>query len=90
MSLGEKNLYVTVQLVNNNAFKPFYPQDLTIRIEDLITSEQAKKLNLTEVKQALELLLDTDAVRTGDFVKNKSKWYTNETLPQLPFFFDAN
>jgi hypothetical protein len=29
------------------------------------------------------------AIRSGDFVKGKAKWYANELLPQLPFFSDV-
>lgn len=90
MNVNVKNLYITAKLLNNKAFTPFYPQDLTIRIDDFIASGQAKKLNAADVNQTMDLLLSTNAVRSGDFVKGKAKWYGNEPLPQLPFFFDAN
>ncbi|OCT12500.1 hypothetical protein A8709_32260 [Paenibacillus pectinilyticus] len=90
MNLNVKNVYITAKLLKNKAFSPFYPQDLTIRIDEFIASGQAKKLNVNDVNQTMELLLSTNAVRTGDFVKGKSKWYTNENLPQLPFFSDVN
>jgi hypothetical protein len=90
MNFNVKNVYITAKLLKNKAFSPFYPQDLTIRIDEFIASGQAKKLNVTDVNQSMELLLSTNAVRTGDFVKGKSKWYANEMLPQLPFFSDVN
>lgn len=89
MNFNVKNVYITAKLLKNKAFSPFYPQDLTIRIDEFIASGQAKKLNVNDVNQTMELLLSTNAVRTGDFVKGKAKWYANETLPQLPFFSDA-
>ncbi|MFD0694872.1 hypothetical protein ACFQZT_12270 [Paenibacillus sp. GCM10027628] len=90
MNVNVKNLYITAKLLKNKAFSPFYPQDLTIRIDDFIASGQAKKMNVADVNQTMDLLLSTNAVRTGDFVKGKAKWYGNELLPQLPFFSDAN
>jgi hypothetical protein len=88
MNLNAKNLYVTIQLLNDKAFKPFYPQDLTLKIDDFIASGQSQKLGTGDVKQTIDLLLSTDAVRSGDFVKAKTKWYNDELLPQLPFFSD--
>jgi hypothetical protein len=90
MKLNIKNWYVSSLLLTGNAFQPYYPQDVTIRIDDFIASGQAQKLGANDVKQTLNLLLSTDAVRPGDFVKGKAKWYTNELLPQLPFFSDVN
>ncbi|MCD1260181.1 hypothetical protein B5M42_015320 [Paenibacillus athensensis] len=90
MNLNVKNFYVSAKLLQGMTFTPYYPQDLVIRMDDFIASGQAKKLNAADVDQTINLLISTDAVRTGDFVKGKAKWYGNELLPQLPFFFDAN
>lgn len=90
MNINVKNHYITAKLLKNKAFFPFYPQDLTIRIDEFIASGQAKKMNVNDVNQTMDLLLSTNAVRPGDFVKGKSKWYANELLPQLPFFSDVN
>lgn len=90
MNLNVKNLYVSTQLLNGKHFVSYYPQDLTLRIEDFVASGQAKKLNAADLKQTMDLLINTNAVRTGDFVKGMSKWYSKESLPQLPFFSVAN
>lgn len=90
MNLNVKNHYITAKLLKNKAFTPFYPQDMTIRIDEFIASGQAKKMNAADVNQTMDLLLSTNAVRSGDFVKGKAKWYGNEPLPQLPFFSDVN
>jgi hypothetical protein len=90
MNLNVKNWYVTFRLLNGKFFEPYYPQDVTIRIDDFIASGQAKKLGAADVNQTLDLLLSTDAIRSGDFVKGKAKWYSNELLPQLPFFSSVN
>jgi hypothetical protein len=90
MNLNIKNWYVTQQLLNEKSFVPYYPQDVTIRIDDFIASGQANKLGAADVNQTLNLLLSTDAIRSGDFVKGKAKRYSSEQLPQLPFFSDVN
>jgi hypothetical protein len=90
MNLNVKNWYVALRLLNGNSFVPYYPQDVTIRIDDFIASGQAKKLGAADVNQTLDLLLNTDAIRSGDFVKGKAKWYSSELLPQLPFFAGVN
>jgi hypothetical protein len=38
----------------------------------------------------VELLIGTDAVRSGDFIRGKTKFYSSETLPQIPFFFEMS
>jgi hypothetical protein len=90
MNLNVKNWYVALQLLNGKSFVPYYPQDVTIRIDDFIASGQAKKIGAADVNQTLDLLLSTDAIRPGDFVKGKAKWYSSELLPQLPFFTSVN
>jgi hypothetical protein len=90
MNLNVKNLYVANQLLAAKSFVPYYPQDVTIRIDDFIASGQAQKLSAADANQTINLLLSTNAIRSGDFVKGKSKWYANELLPQLPFFSDVN
>lgn len=77
--------YVAQWLVRQNAFHPFTPHDAVSRADELIASGQASRMNLTEVGQVLELLIATDAVRPGDFMRYKSR-YAGETLPQLPFY----
>jgi len=90
MNVNVKDLYITAKLLKNKAFTPFFPQDLTARIDEFIAAGQTQKLNVNDVDQTINLLLSTDAVRTGDFVKGKAKFYSKEQLPQLPFFSDAN
>ncbi|TXK76557.1 hypothetical protein [Paenibacillus sp. N3.4] len=90
MNINVKNQYITAKLLKNKAFQPFYPQDMTIRIDEFIASGQTKKMNVNDVNQTMDLLLNTNAVRSGDFVKGKARWYPKELLPQLPFFSDVN
>jgi len=68
---------------------PLYPQDLTIRVDEMIGTGQAQKMNLNDIKAIIDLLAATNAARKGDFIAGKDKWYVGETLPQLPFFNES-
>jgi hypothetical protein len=56
----------------------------------MIVSGQAKKLNYTEVQQIIDVLAATEAVRVGDFLRGKNKYYLSETFPQVPFFYEQD
>lgn len=90
LSLSMKNEYISNALLNGKLFKLYTPQDLSSRIDEMVSSGQSSKLNLADVQQVIDLLNATDAVRSGDFIRNKNRLYPNETLPQLPFFFTQN
>lgn len=90
LSVNNKNDYIAALLLGQKWFEPFKPQDLTLRIDEFIASGQPKKLNVADVPGAVQLLIGTDAVRAGDFIRGKQKFYPNETLPQLPFFIEQS
>lgn len=88
MSLNVKNVVVASILLKEKRYLPLYPQDLTVRIDEMITNGQAKKMNLNDIQTIADLLADTNAARKGDFIARKDKWYAEETKPQLPFFYE--
>lgn len=90
LHLTIKNSLISAQIVNGKYFRTFYPQDLTIRVDELIDSGQAQKMKLTTIGDIVEMMVNTGAVRQGDFIKSKNKYYNSEVLPQLPFFFEKN
>ncbi|NHN28756.1 hypothetical protein [Paenibacillus agricola] len=90
LSLSMKNDYIANSTLAGVIFKLYTPQDFASRIDDMITTGQAQKLSLSNVQQVMDLLMATDAVRSGDFIRNKSRLYPDEILPQLPFFFMQN
>ncbi|MFC5467808.1 hypothetical protein ACFPPD_03695 [Cohnella suwonensis] len=65
----------------------YLPSDLTARVDQFIVSGQASKRNAKSFNAIAELLTSTEAVRNGDFVAMKARFYEQEQLPQLPFFF---
>ncbi|MFC0214895.1 hypothetical protein ACFFK0_21025 [Paenibacillus chartarius] len=88
LSLISKNDYIAAMMLNQKWFRPFKPQDLALRIDEFIAGGQAKQLGVNDVQQAVQLMISTNAVRSGDFIRGKTKYYGGETLPQLPFFIE--
>lgn len=81
-----KNQYIAERMLAQESYHAYLPQDLAVRIDDLIASGQADKLGIANVLDAIQLLDGTQAVRTDDFIKLKNKHYFNEHLPEIPFF----
>ncbi|MCD9021240.1 hypothetical protein [Cohnella silvisoli] len=72
---------------NQMIMSSFLPHDLTARVDQFISSGQADKRKVKSFNAIAELLTSTEAVRNGDFIEMKSRFYENAQLPQLPFFF---
>jgi hypothetical protein len=85
-NLLAKNGYIASYMQQAVMFKPYMPQDLAARIDEAIMTGRAAQLNITTVKQLIDLFVTTNAIRPGDFLKMKEKFYSREPLPQLPFF----
>lgn len=90
MNFNVKNAVVASVMLNEKRFLALYPQDLTSRIDEIIANGQAKKMNLDSIPSIVNMLADTNAARKGDYIALKTKWYANETLPQIPFFYEVN
>ncbi|MBD2869621.1 hypothetical protein [Paenibacillus arenilitoris] len=82
-----KNKLTADQLMSRKKLTAYYPQDLTSRVDDFVSSGQAAKMKLRTYTAVVDLLINTDAVRPGDFTQNKSRLYSEELFPQLPFFY---
>lgn len=80
-----KNKVMADQLMTRKKLTAYYPQDLTSRVDELVQSGQATKLKLHSVSAVVDLLINTEAVRSGDFNESKSRLYQQALLPQLPF-----
>lgn len=87
LPLTVKNFIIGEYLAGRKEINGFYPHDLTSRVDEFIQSGQASKMKLQTMNSIVELLLNTRAVDPGDFVPNKARYYSAETLPQLPFFY---
>lgn len=87
LNLNLKNEFISSWLLRSQNYNNFYVQDLVLRIDELIESGQADRMGIKEVTNIADTLVATKAVRYGDFIVGKSKYYESELLPQLPFFF---
>lgn len=91
LPLTVKNKVIADQLLSFEKLNSYYPHDMTSRIDEFIQTGQADNMNLKTLTAVVELLLNTNAVRSGDFLLNKQSLYVDELLPQLPFFYpEAN
>lgn len=81
-----KNAIAAGLLGNRRILQDYYPQDLTARLDHFIESGQAAGLGITSVDNAVDLLLRTEAVRSGDFLDKRTVYGSGELLPQIPMF----
>lgn len=88
MPLLLKNATIAEILLNRGVFADYDPQDVTAKIDNLIHSGTAESLKLTSIQGATSLLISTDAFGERDFSKWRNQYYGNETLPELPSFYD--
>lgn len=90
MNLNLKNSYAAKWLADHHHYGNFFPQDLVVRVDEMVSTGHAAKLNMPDIGSIAQTLVDTRAVRYGDFLESKARFYANETLPQIPFFFAQN
>jgi hypothetical protein len=81
-----KNKLMADQLASRSLLADYYPQDLSSKVDLFINSGQPSVMKVKTVSAVVDLLIGTEAVRAGDFTANKTRLYTKELLPQLPFF----
>ncbi|KIL34865.1 hypothetical protein SD71_17850 [Cohnella kolymensis] len=74
-------------LADHTLHTPYLPHDLTARVDQFISSGQSAKKKLKTFDAIAELMTSTEAVRNGDFLEMKARFYGDQQLPQLPFFF---
>lgn len=87
-SLSIKNKGVTDIMLKDKLFVSYLPQDMTAKIDQMINSGKAESLKLETILSIVEVLTETDAIQKQEFVKWRSKYYTNEVTPALPFFIE--
>ncbi|MFX3633519.1 MAG: hypothetical protein ACE3L7_24520 [Candidatus Pristimantibacillus sp.] len=90
LPLTVKNKLMSDQLLSRKQLTSYYPQDITSRVDEFINSGQPAKMKVRSISAVVELLINTEAVRSGDFTNNKAKLYEKEILPLLPFFYPVN
>lgn len=88
LSLNEKNNIISSLIEAGKFFEPYDVQDVTLRVDELIIDGLAEKMQLTNVNEVMITLINTRAIRSGDFINSKDRYYQDELLPQLPFFYE--
>lgn len=88
MPLLLKNDHIAGMMLNRAIFQAYDPQDVTAKIDNLIQSGTAAELKLGSVQSALNVLISTGAIQEQDFLKWQEQYYPNETIPQVPFFYE--
>ncbi|SFE91951.1 hypothetical protein SAMN04487969_109100 [Paenibacillus algorifonticola] len=81
-----KNKLMADHLLSHKQLTNYYPQDLVIRIDEFIKTGQASKMKIRSIAAIAELLMNTAAVRSGDYSNGSEQMYSKEVLPLLPFF----
>ena len=81
-----KNAIAAGLLKDHRMLRDYYPQDLTARIDYFVESGQAAGFGIQSVDEAVDILLRTEAVRSGDFLDRRSSYGEGELLPQIPMF----
>lgn len=90
LNLNQKNSYIAYVMLELKSYQPYYVQDVTIRVDELVMNGQAQSMELTVISEIMQTLINTGAVRMDDFIFNKNRYYQDESLPQLPFFYEQN
>ncbi|SDG23337.1 hypothetical protein SAMN04488542_13063 [Fontibacillus panacisegetis] len=85
-SLTLKNKAIADIMLGSNLYVSYMPQDLTAKIDQMISSGKATALNLNSVSSIVKVVTETGAVQGNDFIKWKPTYYASESLPALPFF----
>lgn len=88
LTLNEKNSVIASLMAGEQYYETYYVHDVTLRIDELITSGQAEKMLMRDIKEVMDTLINTGAIRAGDFINSKDRYYQDELLPQLPFFYE--
>ncbi|MET3289557.1 UNVERIFIED_CONTAM: hypothetical protein ABID98_002127 [Brevibacillus sp. OAP136] len=81
-----RNFLAAEALVKSQQFYPFYPEDLTARIDSVLQGETATTFGWKDIDQAARMLEATDAVRLGDFQSMRSQLYPDLKAPEIPTF----
>ena len=81
-----KNAIAAGLLRERRMLANYYPQDLTARVDHFFDSGQAEGFGVSSVDRAVDILLRTEAVRSGDFLEKRGFYGGGELLPQLPMF----
>ncbi|MGQ7276732.1 hypothetical protein [Brevibacillus thermoruber] len=73
-------------LTHHQKWTAYNPEDLTARLDMLVSSNEWQSLGIRDVDAAIRLLTATGAVHGGDFKQLQIKLYPAVKTPELPIF----
>jgi len=83
-----QNSIVANAMANSDLLGNYTPQDMTAVLAAMIDNGTTARLGLNKLEDAVKLLHDTNAVRSGDYFTYKDQYFQDEVKPQLPFYFE--
>jgi hypothetical protein len=83
-----QNSLVANALAASDLMGNYTPQDMTAVLASMIDNGTAGRLGLGNLEEAVKLLHDTHAVRSGDYFTYKDMYFQDDVKPQLPFYFE--
>lgn len=75
-----------VAMTGERQWKAFNPEDLTVRLDSLLSSSDAATFGIRDVAGAVRLLYATDAIHPGDFKQFKTKFLPDLKAPEVPLY----
>lgn len=79
--------YLAAQFMSaNKRWDSYNPEDLTARLDLLLSSSESQTLGIKDVAAAVKVLHATDAVHSGDFKKLSGKLYSVLNTPEIPLY----
>lgn len=86
LQFNTKNYAIATMLNKMNVFDIFLPHDATANIDAMIANGHIGNMNIKTLEEAVNTLINTRAIRQGDYIQQKDRYYNEEIKPQLPFF----
>ncbi|MDK8179445.1 hypothetical protein [Paenibacillus sp. UMB4589-SE434] len=89
-SFSAKNKYIADYLLHQGVIKPFLPQDLTARVDEITrqAGRSSTAVNSQSVDHIIKQLLSTNGVHAQDYKRVKGALYKVDSIPMLPMFVE--
>lgn len=86
MTLHQKNYVISILMEQQPYLIPYPPEDISIHIEPLTTFNEVSALGIDRIGKAIDIFLATNAVKFGDYLKEKDQYFPNVNTPLIPLF----
>lgn len=86
MTLHQKNYVISILMEQQPYLIPYPPEDISIHIEPLTAFNEVSALGIDRIGKAIDIFLATNAVKFGDYLKEKDQYFPNVNTPLIPLF----